>query len=529
MKRLTEISSNGEIYEVGSVIFYPYVLKKNKYISKTTGKEVDYTAAGAPYTASSWIPIYSKVILIKSSNGGDDGGIAFYDKDGRFIKGMDGYSSWSGPQEIAITVPAKAVYMRFTQMIGYESQTYVKGVVDGDEIFGNVGCPFAHIKWVKDSAYATSGTGELLGNISGAIASNMLVLKAAEKYLMNWRDDVGNYYYKNLFDVDRNFVGTKRDNETYYDISGNQVVSPIDYYSFSMSVALPYSRYTVPDVYINTGTVYHTKISVNNIPDLETALIEAGCNANPCHIYDIELAAGTYDVWAGIDKTKLDNTGDQAWRRGLEIPNFCNLTGLGYCRLNLNLPEDQRQYENVVSVLNLIGCESKIKNLIIIGSNLRYPVHDDGVELNAGRTTIWENCWFQHKGRTDTTKNPTAYCYGAGSYIDQKTIFRNCVFIGKEPSLEGEWVGYFTHNHQGATAPHYAEFEHCAFLGDGPGIDANEFYSYDNAYTISVTGCKFNENTTIRMRGACGGRLLGGGNSEMTIENTAQSSIFMAT
>lgn len=501
------------------IIVYPYTFHADNYIDKTTGNMVPFTSTPNLYSASTWIPIRSKKLSLFASNGGDAGGIAFYDKDFHFISGDSGRSSWQGNLLYEFEAPDKARYMRFTQFTSYRTTTYLKGITTAGQLLSDASEPYGEIVWGRDMAYAINGDGSL-ASAPGSSYSDMLLLRETEKYLNNWDRDT-TYFYMNLFNSDNAFVGTKRHNGAYYDPEGN-AVSSIDYHSYSLSIAQPYSYYTERTVYLDKPYVEQTTINCASIPALENALIEAFIHANPCHEYHIYMAEGTYDVWDGLDKTRLGTgsaSGDLVGKRGLELPGNTHLYGKGKCVLDLELPEDQRaDYSMCVSTLNTNGCNASVHNMTFIAYDCRYTIHDDAREIESGEV-LWDRCHFKFKGNRDTTYHDVSYCYGAGFFGKRKGIFRNCTFEGGNGA--GTWAGIFVHNHQTSKEPMSLLVENCAFLESGSAIIMNMFYAYNENFTVTVNNTHFESGSSIDLKGAAGGYLYGGGNDSVTVNDTA--------
>lgn len=529
MPHMSKMEVNGTEFSVDEVIRYPFSVHIESYIDKTTGERVPFTSGGAPYCSSTWIPIFSNDMVLFASNGGDAGGIAYYDEGFTFISGEDGPASWAGNVEYRLHPPADARYMRFTQMIGHWSTAYVIGTATQafDDYTG--GTFPGNIAWDWDGAWSTE-TGVIVPNVVGAKYSDMLLLRSSEKMLHDyWAVDPAGYFYKTLYDIGGNYIGTQTSrNGGYKDAAGNVLSNPPDYYSYTLTVSVPYSQNCERTCYLDNGTVKEINARVNSIAALESWLRKAAHYANPTLIYNITIAEGEYDVWEGIDKNNIKpwaeyHAGDHIYMRGLELPGYTNIYGEGNCILKLLLPENQRQnYELVVSCLNTNGSNGQsVHNIKFIAKNCRYCVHDDAGELANNGTVLWDNCYFTYLGMTDTYIKETAYCYGGGFFEGRHAIFRNCVFDGGTDA--GSWAGIFVHNHATARKPFYVDVENCVFKHAGHGIYMNMFYNYNENYTLTVNNSKFDSTSDILLGGAGGGKLFGGGNSEVTVSDTAST------
>lgn len=524
-----EITVNGTLFSIDEIIQYPFMFHADSYINKNTGERDSFP--DGPYMASTWVPIISREMTLFAANGGDVGGIAYYDEDFHFISGEDGYASWSGNQEYSLHIPSRARYLRFTQMKGIGAVTaYLIGTGTVEHGSGDWGWYPGGIIWGWDGAYAVTGTGDIMENVAGAKYSDILFPKAVENLLSDyWAIDPAGYFYKTLYDISRKCVGTQRARDGgYYDATGTAISTAPDYYSFALSVANPYASNCERTCYLDKGSVTTTNIKVRSIAELENALLEAAHCANKCHIYNITIAEGTYDLWAGLDKSRIKpwaeyHAGDHLYMRGLELPGFTNLYGEGKCELQLLLPDDQRtNYELVLSCLNMAGADqASVHNISFVARNCRYCVHDDGGELYADGTVLFENCRFKYLGMTDTSIKDIAYCYGGGFFEGRRAIFRNCVFDGGTDA--GAWAGIFVHNHATARKPCYVDVENCVFKHAGHGIYMNMFYNYNENYTLTINNSLFENGADVLLGGAGGGKLYGGGNSEVTITKNAST------
>lgn len=507
-----------------SLTSYPFLLESGRYISKTTGNNV--AMASGPYSASTWIPICSSFLYFRAYCSTDDAGYAFYDENKKYISGgICPIGSTIG--ETLLEVPGNARFFRFSVMNQHIAKgVFVKGLNDRNHPI------YDHIPFEKGVIYAVSNGSIVRNNSSNAIGSPLL-LRSMEPLLRGYRKE-SNHFYKNLYDKNNVCVGSLR-LEGYYNTSGTKVNTPIDYYSFSMTISSPYSDFAAQEVYFNENQNRHIDINVGSVAALENALLEAAEFANPCRIYDIHLAQGTYDLWNGLDFSRISGTGDTAYHRGLEIPSYTNLYGNGNCILDLTIPSTGRSYSTVISCLNTHCVEASVHNITLRTYDGRYCVHDDSYpNVTRDHTIIWDHCKFVHLGRPDTTYTTAAHCYGAGFYSGAKAIFRNCVFNAGTIITGLNWGGIAIHGHTttgdgtNVNEPFYGEVENCSFLAVGDAILPNAVSGgLERQYDFRISNCFFAEGNRIYLKGQGGNRLFGGGNSPVTIRQDATNEIYL--
>ena len=509
-------------YDPLTMISYPFTLFPGFYASKSTGKLTKF--ASGPYAGSTAIPIYSDKIYVYAACATDDAGYAFLDSEMNLIAGGNCYVSNSKLGEIELDVPKEARFFRFSSYSTLNRKsTYVRGVPTR---IHNGYCD--SIPWLD--GYAYNAGSDTISEVSGAAASDGLFLRQMEPALRGWLYS-SNYFYMTLYNKENVYVGKKTPGGIY-DGSGN-LDPDLDYYSFTMTLANPYPLFKEQEIYFQQA-VKHVRVDVDTVAKLQTAMLNAAKFANPCKVYDIYIAAGTYDLWNGLDWSQISGSGDDAYKRGLELVSYCNLYGIGNCVLDLTVPSSGRQYSTVVSCLNAHGSECTVRNITLTTYDGRYCVHDDSYpNWTADKVITWENCVFEYRGRPDDTYTTAQHCYGAGYYSGFKAIFRDCVFKGGNSASDG-WTGVGIHGHSSTGVgsnvvdlPFYAEIENCAFLGVGRAILPNAVSGgLAHQYDFHVDNCYFAPGNKIALLGTGGNRLFGGGNSPVEVTQAAQNEIY---
>lgn len=123
----------------------------------------------------------------------------------------------------------------------------------------------------------------------------------------------------------------------------------------------------------------HVSILVSNTQELIEAVEYATTHYQDDTYYDIFLSEGKYELWDVLDKATINNR-DIVYKRGLELPDKCNLHGIGTVEISCSIPEKDnaiKEYSEIVSTINMHNTENILDNLHIIGSNVRYCIHDD--------------------------------------------------------------------------------------------------------------------------------------------------------
>lgn len=273
----------------------------------------------------------------------------------------------------------------------------------------------------------------------------------------------------------------------------------------------------------STEIVTHNKIIVSTALELKNALnsIATKSNnniANKNNVYDIYLNSGTYEMYPLIDKTNLQ---DQVlFKRGIEIPDYVNLIGIGDVTISCTIPETyEGEQIKIISTLNTYG-ENIFENITIIANNCRYCVHDDDGGPFKDRKILFKNCTLIHN---NCNRNywPSPECYGAGYTGGRKGEFKNCIFKNES------FLPFYIHN----SSPYYMTdkmdvlIENCVFdTTYENSIDLQDAYN-------SLTGNIVINNSILKSklltRGTNKFNIFGGGNNNFTFNNTNNSNNYL--
>ena len=149
--------------------------------------------------------------------------------------------------------------------------------------------------------------------------------------------------------------------------------------------------------------IKYNNINVNNSTQLVNAINSIATSASnniatKDNQYNIFLSSGTYELYDVIDKTNLQD--QKLYKRGLEIPDYVNLIGLGEVHLTLTLPSTETaSHVQILSTINTYG-ENYFKNIVFEITNGRYCCHDDDGGPYKDRTITFEDCIFIHHGNS---------------------------------------------------------------------------------------------------------------------------------
>ena len=282
-----------------------------------------------------------------------------------------------------------------------------------------------------------------------------------------------------------------------------------------------------------------TVISVSSASDLKTQLDRiatsvANNTANALNRYRIELAAGVYELYNIINKSNI--TG-QPYQRGIELPSYVDLKGIGSVTLKLTVPDGAPEsHSEYLSTLNIYG-ENTIENINFEVTNGRYCLHDDSAEVRNTNLVV-RNCSFVHHANTIVPDQYACHCYGAGYSVGRKAIFENCIF--KQEIPDGNVFLIHDHPTQGANAISYeAEIKNCYFEKGASETSANVACAIclSNAYggitanpaNISISGCivKGGIYTYSRHEYTGGYNIFGGGNEISGVINDLNANIYL--
>lgn len=256
--------------------------------------------------------------------------------------------------------------------------------------------------------------------------------------------------------------------------------------------------------------------------------------ANKSNRYRIELQAGVYELYNVIDKSNI--TG-KPYQRGIELPSYVDLRGIGNVTLKLTVPDEApASYSEYLSTLNIYG-ENTIENIHFEVTNGRYCLHDDSYEVKNTKLIV-RNCSFVHKENTIVPDQYACHCYGAGYSVGRKAIFENCIFRQEIPN--GNVFLIHDHISQGAgTLSYEAEIKNCYFEKGSSETAANVACAIclsnayggitDNPANISISGCVVKGGIyTYSKHGHTGGyNIFGGGNEISGIINDLGAAIYI--
>lgn len=283
---------------------------------------------------------------------------------------------------------------------------------------------------------------------------------------------------------------------------------------------------------VNNEVVIHNKVNVFTAQELvdtlhRIATTKANNIANKNNVYDVYLNSGTYELYGVLDLTDIED--QTPFKRGLEVPDYVNLIGIGNVTISLTIPDSisNPYLVKYLSTLNTYG-ENHFKNLTIIATNCRYCIHDDDGGNQTDRTYILDNCVLIHNGNsiaTDLWPSNSQIPYGSGHSGGRHGIFKNCVF----KAYATDAVAFYAHTSSSLymKSPCVIDIDHCAFICDDSdhGIDFNPLYNVNLINVMSVNNSKVDN---IYLHGTNPARVFGGGNtSTLTITNENSSEVYL--
>lgn len=274
----------------------------------------------------------------------------------------------------------------------------------------------------------------------------------------------------------------------------------------------------------STEIITHNIINVNNAQNLVQALNNIATStsnnkANKANVYDIYLSNGIYEVYPYIDKTNLKD--QTLFKRGIEIPDYVNLYGIGDVTISCTIPAGVDPLQGlIISTINTYG-ENHFKNIKFISNNARYCVHDDDGGSYKDRTISFDNCSFIHNGNT-LHPDVGDICYGAGYTGGRKGIFKNCIF---NSNLN---YPFYVHN----SSPYYmtnklnVEINNCIFNTNNENCIC--FHDAYNSLTGNVSINNSILNRKLYFKGTNPFVCFGGGNNDFNITNESNTPTYIA-
>ena len=273
--------------------------------------------------------------------------------------------------------------------------------------------------------------------------------------------------------------------------------------------------------------VNDTVITVSNASELKNALDSIATStsnnkANAKNRYTIQLNGGTYDMYSICKKSGYVD--QEKFNRGIEIPDYVNLVGIGNVVLECNIPDSDNTSDylpsRIISVISTYG-ENSFENINFVATNCRYCVHDDNGGAYKYRTISFKNCTFKHNGVINANVWNSPECYGAGYTAGRKGIFENCTF-------EGDFLPFYIHSSSEwyMTDKFEVSIKNCAFITTYENaIDLQDAYGTDLQGVAHIDNCYLTGK--IRLRGSKPWTIYGGGNSNVELSNENNSKIYL--
>lgn len=273
--------------------------------------------------------------------------------------------------------------------------------------------------------------------------------------------------------------------------------------------------------------VNDTVITVSNATELKETLDSIATSvsnnkANAKNRYTIQLNSGTYDMYSICKKSGYVD--QEKFNRGIEIPDYVSLVGVGNVILECNIPDSDNTSDylpsRIISVISTYG-ENNFENINFVATNCRYCVHDDNGGDYKYRTISFKNCTFKHNGVNNADVWPSPECYGAGYTAGRKGIFENCTF-------EGDFLPFYIHSSSEfwMTDKFEVSIKNCAFITTYENaIDLQDAYGTDLQGVAHIDNCYLTGK--IRLSGSKPWTIYGGGNSNVEVSNENNSKIYL--
>ena len=382
------------------------------------------------------------------------------------------------------------------------------------------------IKWKAGFYSSTTGNYDGTTEPTRYNCSAIMYSRSDLKYLIGW-DYQDEYNYICLYNGG-SFV-------RYVNSGNTDGLLLDDWDGFTLTVYLSNVPHGLQSIYFLSLFDNHIKTQVATAAELIDAVQEAVMHEGSAKYYDIYLLPGTYELWSALDRSQIIGTGDQLYHRGLELPDKCNLFGIGNVILSCTIPEsdnsEEHPYTRIVSTLNMHNTENILENIQIVGNNTRYCIHDDSGFDEQNKLLIVRHCKFTHNGTESETYMPSPRCYGAGFATGRKAVFENCVF----DSSGNCDVQFYVHTQIADYNKSDCEtvIRECAFITDGKrAIDYQVINSSTPGGVITVSNCFFADNNEFYIRGGASpttnhsATVFGGGNSPVTVTNLIEATMY---
>lgn len=165
---------------------------------------------------------------------------------------------------------------------------------------------------------------------------------------------------------------------------------------------------------------------------------------------------------------------------GFKLDNNRTLQGVGNVEITANLDPSLFSEEDIrrVATLSVVG-NAKLKNLKVIGENVRYACH---IDYGNTKSFSADNVYF-------LKQNTGIYCQGlgGGTYSGQNHAYKNCTFETKWTGESDIPVSYHTNNN--FSEPSFIKFEDCRFSTNG------------SQYELRFGGMKSNQTNVVELIG----------------------------
>ena len=296
----------------------------------------------------------------------------------------------------------------------------------------------------------------------------------------------------------------------------------------SLSAFVPYWKMIdgIKTVYVSNTSAY--KGDFSKVADAVKA-------ANDGSKWNILIYPSTYNV--------LDELGGSSYMStvpslggatgGLNLPNNVNLIGLGADRSEVVLRGNCNDYSSLsdsvrdqcvtkTSIINM-NQSNKLKNLTVVGQNVRYAIHDESNNSYQNYERIIEDCEVVHNGNASSYSWTSVAALGCGSGSGAKYLYKNSRFKAKTP--------YSIHDNTGFTHGNSIRFENCEFVAESSDGVAVRFGTVSGeaeiiTHDVVLNNCRFKGTIGQYEEGGKGRKwfIHGGGNSVVPYLYTSTSS-----
>ena len=516
------------------------VTTQNGYVSRVDGTIVAETGSTAiknvPIVDGLNITLYIEDVSKAAVRGG-----AYYDENNNYISG---FAYTVGTTTYNLTIPKNAKKLSFTifndcaYRVYYHTSVFdiykktlnydkVKQQMDYNAIYnGN--------KFEKktSNSYVNRGDGNIYSNGTDytmnaitnipVVAGESLTL---ELYTVPIASARGGAFYDFKGDFISGFQFTV--DTTTYNLTVPENAYFIGFTIFSDKYSLSYNDNISDEVVgIRHSCKQVNSITVSTITELKNAIdsIATSMNnnkANEFNIYNIYLKSGTYNVENAytIADVQSDLSHTQ-FSRGLELPDYVNLIGLGNVTISLTLPNDATVNQvRTYSTINSYGA-CRIENINIEAHNCRYCVHGSTAGYYYNRKVEYINCSFKHYGVVNSAYWESTECIGSGLVGGTRVLISGCKF-------ESDFIPIYFHNGPALWMVNrlFIKIENSAVITTH--TYALDFEDANNTLVgdIELNGCYLTGK--IWLKGTSKWKVYGGGNSNVLIDNLSSSEVFL--